>query len=98
MKVNSLYIIALLILFVLCFSSNAGNGQVGLNPNLPDVACSQASASNTTAGLPTLDLQWVESRSKKAALKLEKLDSDLKNSKVTLFCYNYYYNIYFFIM
>ncbi|KAB7504591.1 COP9 signalosome complex subunit 1b [Armadillidium nasatum] len=63
-------------------SSNAGNGQVGLNPNLPDVACSQASASNTTAGLPTLDLQWVESRSKKAALKLEKLDSDLKNSKV----------------
>nr|CAD7592976.1 unnamed protein product [Timema genevievae] len=31
--------------------------------------------------LPTLDLMWVESKSKKAALKLEKLDTDLKNYK-----------------
>lgn len=37
------------------------------------------------ANLPAVDMQWVESRGKKAALKLEKLDTDLKNSKVKLF-------------
>lgn len=36
------------------------------------------------ANLPALDMQWVESRAKKAALKLEKLDTDLKNSKVRM--------------
>ncbi|MCL4126832.1 UNVERIFIED_CONTAM: hypothetical protein GTU68_033585, partial [Idotea baltica] len=62
--------------------SSVGSAAGGLNVNLPDVACGQASASVNAAGLPNLDMQWVETRSKKAALKLEKLDSDLKNSKV----------------
>lgn len=31
--------------------------------------------------LPAFDNQWVESTGKKAALKLEKLDTDLKNYK-----------------
>ncbi len=38
------------------------------------------------ANLPAVDMQWVESRAKKAALKLEKLDTDLKNSKVKISC------------
>ncbi|XP_012273585.1 COP9 signalosome complex subunit 1 isoform X2 [Orussus abietinus] len=40
---------------------------------LPDIAQSQ--------DIPVLDQMWVESRSKKAALKLEKFDTDLKNYK-----------------
>ena len=51
--------------------------------NLPDIA--GGSLANANASLPSLDMQWVESRAKKAALKLEKLDSDLKNSKVCYF-------------
>ncbi|UYV71282.1 GPS1 [Cordylochernes scorpioides] len=43
--------------------------QGGNAANLPDVAPA------------ALDTQWVEARSKKAALKLEKLDTDLKNYK-----------------
>nr|CAD7441526.1 unnamed protein product [Timema bartmani] len=43
---------------------------------LPDIASGGAQQD-----LPTLDLMWVESKSKKAALKLEKLDTDLKNYK-----------------
>jgi COP9 signalosome complex subunit 1 len=31
--------------------------------------------------VPSLDTQWIETTSKKAALKLEKLDTDLKNYK-----------------
>jgi len=33
------------------------------------------------ADLPQLDQQWIEQKSKKATLKLEKLDADLKNYK-----------------
>ena len=29
--------------------------------------------------MPALDTQWIETTSKKAAFKLEKLDTDLKN-------------------
>ncbi|XP_014219476.1 COP9 signalosome complex subunit 1 isoform X2 [Copidosoma floridanum] len=43
---------------------------------LPDVA-----AQSTSQDIPTVDPMWVESRSKKAALKLEKYDTDLKNYK-----------------
>lgn len=43
-------------------------------PGLPDVA-----AQSTSQDMLTLDQAWVESRSKKAALKLEKFDTDLKN-------------------
>lgn len=67
-------------LFLSCFSgANAGN------PSLPDIAGGQVGGGVATANLPALDMQWVESRAKKAALKLEKLDTDLKNSKVRLF-------------
>ena len=31
--------------------------------------------------VPTMDTQWMETTAKKAALKLEKLDTDLKNYK-----------------
>lgn len=40
---------------------------------LPDIATSQ--------DIPTIDSLWIETRGKKAALKLEKLDNDLKNYK-----------------
>lgn len=45
-------------------------------PLLPDVA-----AQSTNQDVPTIDSSWMETRSKKAALKLEKLDNDLKNYK-----------------
>ncbi|XP_052862079.1 COP9 signalosome complex subunit 1b [Anopheles cruzii] len=44
---------------------------------LPDVA-TQSSGSQE---IPTFDATWVETKSKKSALKLEKLDCDLKNYK-----------------
>ncbi|CAL4063569.1 unnamed protein product, partial [Meganyctiphanes norvegica] len=59
-------------------ASNVGGGA---NAILPDVAGGQLGP-GAVANLPALDMQWVESRAKKAALKLEKLDTDLKNSKV----------------
>ncbi|XP_011503070.1 PREDICTED: COP9 signalosome complex subunit 1 [Ceratosolen solmsi marchali] len=45
-------------------------------PGLPDVA-----AQSTSQDIPIVDQIWVDSRSKKAALKLEKFDTDLKNYK-----------------
>ncbi|CAG7725017.1 unnamed protein product [Allacma fusca] len=45
---------------------------------LPDVTGGNGP---TAADLPQLDLQWIEQKSKKASLKLEKLDGDLKNYK-----------------
>lgn len=61
------------------FSSGANAG----NASLPDIAGGQVGG-GSVANLPALDMQWVESRAKKAALKLEKLDTDLKNSKVRM--------------
>ena len=47
--------------------------------------CSQSRLPDAIAGvihsMPALDTQWIESTTKKAALKLEKLDMDLKNYK-----------------
>lgn len=43
---------------------------------LPDVA-----AQSSTQDIPPFDASWLEAKSKKAALKLEKLDNDLKNYK-----------------
>lgn len=43
---------------------------------LPDVA-----AQSTVQDIPPFDSVWIETKSKKAALKLEKLDNDLKNYK-----------------
>jgi len=45
---------------------------------LPDVASQSA---NSSQDIPPYDAMWVEQKTKKAALKLEKLDNDLKNSK-----------------
>jgi len=42
-------------------------------PRLPDGVPSPS--------IPALDVQWIEATQKKAALKLEKLDMDLKNYK-----------------
>lgn len=44
---------------------------------LPDVA----QQSSTSQDIPALDPLWIETRSKKSALKLEKLDNDLKTYK-----------------
>lgn len=44
--------------------------------NVPDVA-----AQTSSQDIPLIDSVWIETRSKKAALKLEKLDNDLKNYK-----------------
>ncbi|KAK0168722.1 hypothetical protein PV327_002496 [Microctonus hyperodae] len=43
-------------------------------PGLPDIA-----TQSTSQDIPTINQMWIESRSKKAALTLEKLDTDLKN-------------------
>lgn len=43
--------------------------------SVPDVAA------QTSQDVPVIDTAWMESRSKKSALKLEKLDNDLKNYK-----------------
>jgi len=70
-------------------SSSSGGG----GGNLPDVAAAGSSSSGTTAGaaaaagqqpstvsgLPAAVTEWMETRSRRAALKLEKLDTDLKN-------------------
>lgn len=58
--------------------------------NLPDLAVSSSAGMSNAPGdfgIPGFDPSgasdsvWVEQRSKKAALKLEKLDTDLKNYK-----------------
>lgn len=56
---------------VTIFNSSAGAGQ------LPDVAAVQSTAQD----IPPYDTIWIETKNKKAALKLEKLDNDLKNYK-----------------
>ena len=47
--------------------------------------CRSSSLPDAIAGaihnVPTMDTQWIETTAKKAALKLEKLDTDLKNYK-----------------
>ncbi|KAL5292581.1 GPS1 family protein [Megaselia abdita] len=49
------------------------------NQMLPDIAA--VSANVTPTDIPPFDPIWVETKNKKAAVKLEKLDSDLKNYK-----------------
>lgn len=51
--------------------------EVTTGSSLPDVAAVQS----TSQDVPAIDSMWMETRSKKAALKLEKLDNDLKNYK-----------------
>jgi len=54
--------------------ANGGGG-------LPDVAVAAADQGMGERSIPALDLNWVDSRNKKAQMKLEKLDNDLKNYK-----------------
>lgn len=44
---------------------------------MPDVT----GGSGAAPELPQLDSQWIEQKTKKASIKLEKLDADLKNYK-----------------
>lgn len=60
--------------------AGAGNGGGEAAGGLPDIAA-QPALSSQAQDLPVFDQNWVENKSKKAALKLEKLDSDLKNFK-----------------
>lgn len=53
--------------------------QPGASQQLPDVA--NQPATSVSQDIPPYDAMWVEQKTKKAALKLEKLDNDLKNSK-----------------
>ncbi|EFA00464.1 COP9 signalosome complex subunit 1 [Tribolium castaneum] len=50
--------------------------EVTTQMSVPDVA-----ATSTSQDIPVIDNLWMETRSKKAALKLEKLDNDLKSYK-----------------
>ncbi|KAJ8318074.1 hypothetical protein KUTeg_003165 [Tegillarca granosa] len=56
-----------------------------IHRQLQDAVSSSSSLPDAVAGavhnVPGLDTQWIETTSKKAALKLEKLDTDLKNYK-----------------
>lgn len=53
--------------------------QPGSSQQLPDVA--NQPVASVSQDIPPYDAMWVEQKTKKAALKLEKLDNDLKNSK-----------------
>lgn len=55
----------------------AGNGVL----NVPDVAVGVVDQGMGERQVPALDLNWVDTRNKKAQMKLEKLDNDLKNYK-----------------
>lgn len=63
----------------ICVNSNGAGGANASGGPLPDIAAQPALAAQ--GDLPVFDQSWVETKSKKAALKLEKLDSDLKNFK-----------------
>lgn len=56
-----------------------------IHRKLQEAVTSSSSLPDAVAGaihnVPSLDTQWIETTSKKAALKLEKLDTDLKNYK-----------------
>ena len=56
---------------------------IALSGSVPSAPPDLVSAPNDTRGrgVPPYDAAWVETRTKKGALKLEKLDTDLKNSK-----------------
>jgi len=60
-----------------CVAGTA-NGQSG---SVPDVAVGAADQGMGERSFPALDLNWVDVRTKKAQMKLEKLDNDLKNYK-----------------
>jgi len=51
----------------------------GVGSNVPDVASADQGIGECQ--VPALDLNWVDTRNKKAQMKLEKLDNDLKNYK-----------------
>jgi len=62
-------------------TANGGNNANGVGSNMPDVAIGAADQGIGERQIPALDLNWVDTRNKKAQMKLEKLDNDLKNYK-----------------
>lgn len=65
-------------------ADSTSNHLSGAANNLPDVAASSGVPSSSSSGelmTPTAYREWIETKNKKAALKLEKLDTDLKNYK-----------------
>ena len=67
------------------FNLPSSDSQESFNCYLVKNNFSSSSLPDAVAGIvhnvPGLDTQWIETTSKKAALKLEKLDTDLKNYK-----------------
>jgi len=61
-----------------CQGGHSGERQ-GHSNSLPDVA--MEGLERERQQVPALDLNWVDTRNKKAQMKLEKLDNDLKNFK-----------------
>ena len=64
---------------------NLVNNSGGNSNNLPDVAATSGNATSSTSNGDLMSTaavrDWIETKNKKAALKLEKLDTDLKNYK-----------------
>ena len=64
---------------------NLVNNSSGNSNNLPDVAATSGNATSSTSNGDLMSAaavrDWIETKNKKAALKLEKLDTDLKNYK-----------------
>lgn len=52
-----------------------------IHKKLLDATASQTVREGSVPAVPPLDTQWIETTNKKAAIKLEKLDIDLKNYK-----------------
>nr|XP_006814657.1 PREDICTED: COP9 signalosome complex subunit 1-like isoform X2 [Saccoglossus kowalevskii] len=71
----------------LSYSQSTYNTQMyqHIHRKLQEASASSSALPDAIAGLvhsiPALDTQWVETTNKKAAMKLEKLDTDLKNYK-----------------
>jgi len=60
-------------------SGGGGGGAAASAASGAAAAPSQQQQPSTVSGLPAAVTEWMETRSKRAALKLEKLDTDLKN-------------------
>jgi COP9 signalosome complex subunit 1 len=65
--------------------SDQTSGHLGGASNLPDVAASSGGNSLAVGNGELMSVaaarDWIDTKNKKAALKLEKLDTDLKNYK-----------------
>lgn len=62
-------------------TQGGGGGGGAPLPDIAAVAAADHGLVGLASGLPALDLNWVDTRNKKAQMKLEKVDNDLKNYK-----------------